>query len=82
MVVESAQRELEKFCREMFDNLTWQEQIVLNKECDRIIHKLKERSRLTVISREQLRYAVICAIYYTAFGESPLMTAVNARGER
>jgi hypothetical protein len=80
-VIEQKERELEQFCRDLYNDLPIQEKIALDHNCDKVIHKLKERSRMVVISREQIRYAAICTLYYCAFGESPLMTAVNAKEE-
>lgn len=76
-VVEPAQRALESFLREKYEALTDAEKHSLNNECDRVIRSLKARCETALISREQIRYAAVCAIYYTTFGESPLITAVN-----
>ncbi len=80
-VIESAQIELIKFCQDKFFYLPDDDKFIINIECDRIRKKLKERNRKDNTTREEIRYAVICAMYYAAFGESPLMTAVKARGE-
>lgn len=80
-VIEQAEIDLNSFCREKFAHLTKEEQKSVNRECDIIRGKLKTRYYQENITREEIRCALIVALYYSAFGETPLMTAVNARGE-
>ena len=72
-----ARAAINNFPREKLDALEPRERVLITREAERIIIRLKEDHPLIQISVEGLLTAIICALYYAKFRESPLQTVLT-----